>query len=697
MALVGTGLAMICVLSPTAHASSPPETPPEEPREEPEAMPAGGNAQVYDPAYFERYSPRSALDMLRQVPGFTITGGNDGARGLGEATENVVVNGERLSSKSDSATDQLGRISASDVLRIEIVDGTSLDIPGLSGQVANVIVDKSGGASGQFRWNTGFRPHNTEAQLYGGEISVTGSAGKLDYTVSLENPNDRFGADGPTLITAGDGTLIETQRTKFSGRFDNPKLSTNMTYRFSEQTLGHLNLKFGVDYFERFIPETGVPATGPERSRFFRYYEDGPEYEIGGDIEFPFGPGRLKLIGLERFERDNGTTVLIDRFDDGSASRGNRFEQVNETGERIGRFEYRWNMFKADWQLSGEATFNRLDRVSRLFGLDQQEEFFRIPFPQGTGRVTEDRYESILSMTRPLTPALSLQATGGAEYSRIAQTGLAANQRSFLRPKGSVSLAWRPAKDFDISVEVRRKVGQLSFGDFLASVSLNNDNQNGGNNQLQPDQSWNIDFEINKGLGAWGSAKVELRQAWFEDFVDWFPLAGGGEARGNIGSARRTHLEGNVTLKMDPLGWKGAQFDITGVKRWMNVTDPFTGQSRPFSFDLIDKLDIDFRHDIPGSSFAYGTGLYTEKPAPYSRRFETGRDWEGPSFVSVFVEHKNAFGMTARAQVGNVLGARNKFLRTVFGGPRPNGDVLFVENTNRRIGPIFRFTLSGNI
>ena len=27
-------------------------------------------AQVFEPAYFERYSPRSALDMLSQVPGF---------------------------------------------------------------------------------------------------------------------------------------------------------------------------------------------------------------------------------------------------------------------------------------------------------------------------------------------------------------------------------------------------------------------------------------------------------------------------------------------------------------------------------------------------------------------------------------------------------------------------------------------------
>lgn len=128
-----------------------------------------GAARVFEPVYFEQFAPRNALDMVTRIPGFTVTGGNDqGQRGLGQATQNVIVNGERLSSKSDSVEDQLRRIPATDVIRIELVDGNTLDIPGLTGLVANVIY-KSNGASGQFRWTTGFRPHNTEAQLFGGK------------------------------------------------------------------------------------------------------------------------------------------------------------------------------------------------------------------------------------------------------------------------------------------------------------------------------------------------------------------------------------------------------------------------------------------------------------------------------------------------------------------------------------------------
>ena len=61
-------------------------------------------------------------------------------RGLGQASENVLINGERIANKSGGAVDQLQRTPAANVERIEIVDAASLGIAGLSGQVANVIL-----------------------------------------------------------------------------------------------------------------------------------------------------------------------------------------------------------------------------------------------------------------------------------------------------------------------------------------------------------------------------------------------------------------------------------------------------------------------------------------------------------------------------------------------------------------------------
>src|SRR5205085_7368715 len=112
-----------------AQDSSPSATVPTGDMPPPEPTPAVSGKQVYTPADFARFAPRSALDMLGQVPGFSIRG-DDQQRGLGEASGNVLVNGQRLTSKSDSIFDQLARIGASRVDKIEIVDGATLGIPG---------------------------------------------------------------------------------------------------------------------------------------------------------------------------------------------------------------------------------------------------------------------------------------------------------------------------------------------------------------------------------------------------------------------------------------------------------------------------------------------------------------------------------------------------------------------------------------
>ncbi len=160
--------------------------------------------------------------------------------------------------------------------------------------------------------------------------------------------------------------------------------------------------------------------------------------------------------------------------------------------------------------------------------------------------------------------------------------------------------------DFDISGEIRRSVGQLSFGDFLSSVSLDDENQRGGNNELVPNQSWNFDLEVNKGLGHGDRPSSNSATAGSRTSSSFFPLPDGGEARGNIGNATRTQLEMNTTLQFDPIGWTGARLEIQAIKRWMRVTDPFTGEDRPFSNDLIDLLEMDLRHDVPHTDWAWG-------------------------------------------------------------------------------------------
>jgi hypothetical protein len=654
---------------------------------------AGG--RVFTPADFTQFAPRNAFDMLEQVPGFQIKSADGSARGLGQADENVLINGRRFSSKSDSVRDQLGRIPAKNVVRIEIVEGATLDVPGLSGQVANVVVESSD-LSGQFTWRGGFRPHNAAERLYGGEVSISGSSGEFDYTLSLKNNNWRFGADGPTTITDAAGTVIERQDSQFDGGLDDPTLSANLSYDFGGGVLANLNLSGTFTNHFWQDDESQFPVSGVDRLRVINFDRGEHQYEIGGDIEFPLGPGRLKLIGLEAYQETDNDFRSIDSFADARPDTGSRFTQEGGSGERIGRFEYSWNMWDADWQLSGEAAFNRLDRTAGLFELDQDGEFAQIDFPEGSGGVKEDRFEGTLSFSKRLTDRLALQATLGAEKSMIEQSGSAANSRTFQRPKGSVSLAWQADEGLDVSLEARRSVGQLSFGDFLAQVNLANDNQNGGNNELVPDQSWDFKAELRKDLGPWGSATVSVERRIISDLVDFIPLEGGGEALGNIDSARQTDIGFNSTVKFDPIGFNGAQLELQVERTISRLTDPLDGETRGFSNQRKFLLDANFRHDIPNSDWAYGVSAFRYLNEPYYRFGEIGRYGEEPVFADVFVEHKDVMGLTVNARAGNLLGARNKFNRTVFNGSRADNDVQFREDRDRRIGPIFVFSVSGN-
>ena len=135
--------------------------------------------ESFEPAYFDQFQPITASDMVARLPGFTIQDSSGGERGLGQASLNLLINGRRPSSKSSDARDILGRIPAESVTRIDILDGDSLDIPGLSGQVANIITTQVAGTlSGSWSYAARFED-GTDPQLMEGEISVTGTRGAI--------------------------------------------------------------------------------------------------------------------------------------------------------------------------------------------------------------------------------------------------------------------------------------------------------------------------------------------------------------------------------------------------------------------------------------------------------------------------------------------------------------------------------------
>jgi hypothetical protein len=647
---------------------------------------------TYLPADFAQFAPQTALDMLNRVPGFTIKQEED-ARGLGQATGNVVINSQRLSGKSNDVVTELSRIPARNVERIEIVDGATLKIPGLSGQVANVIV-RSTGISGQWRYRPEFRTYYTDPLLTRFDVSVSGTNGPVQYTIGLENRGNRSGAGGPTWIYSPAGALTEERREAWRGNSDQPQATGRFAFDGPGGSKGNLNLLYRRLYFDYLETGTRTPLGSTARDRKVTEDQHGDSYEIGGDYELGLGVGKLKLIGLSRGSAYPDTTTVVTRFGAFPPAVGDRFTQDGKERESIGRGEYRWNRAGAEWQISAEGAFNSLDSTSGLFEMNPSGGFDEIPLPGGTARVQEDRYEVIGSYGRPLTKNLTMKLSAGEEYSQLAQVGAGGTTRTFYRPKGELSAAWKFSPKTDINIKLARKVGQLNFFDFLASVDVASNIEKSANPDLVPEQSWDLQVEGVHNLGKLGSTTLRLYGRQIDDIIDYVPIGANGQSPGNLDHATVYGIESRSTLNLDQFGWHGARLDTDLQLQNSKVRDPLTGQERHISNSLLGAGSIGLRHDIPKSNWAWGADASYELDADYYRLTEQGRQWEGPVWGDLYVEHKNVHGLTIRAGTYNVFSADSRWNRTVYTGRR-TGPVAFVEDRERNIGPIYSFSIRG--
>ncbi len=633
--------------------------------------------------------------MIVQLPGFTLRGA-DQERGLGQASENVLINGQRVANKSGGAIAELQQISAANVERIELVDAAQLGVAGLSGEVANVIVKASRKASGQFEWQPEVRAHYAHPTWLRGTASFSDKVGPADYTLSLEMNGSHGAFGGPVTIDDAFGTRIEDRDQLLTSDFDQPKLSARVKLDGPGSSIANLTAAWAPYWYHQDNRERRVRTDRDDRTRTTLQRQIGYIVDFNADYDVALGSGRLKLIGLRHFEHEPTVTTQVTKFDSKLADSGLRFDRDARIGESIGRLEYGWKSGKNDWQVTVERADNRLAQIGRLFELAPSGLFDEQPFPDGSGTVAETRYEASATFSRPLTAKLDLQLVGGAEISKLERIDGDLAPRNFFRPKGSVTLGWRPAKGWDASLKLRRRVGQISFYDFLAQPNLNNDRESAGNPDLVPPQSWEIEGEVGRELGRWGKTRLRLYAHRIDDIIDIIPIGDEGEAVGNLPRATRIGLQSTSTFLFDPLGWKGAKLDLSIALERSRVKDPLTGRPRSISGNMRQSMSASLRDDVPGTKLAWGIDADYNTSADNVFLSEIGRGYEGPLFTAVYVEHKDLFGLTVRATIANPLNGRHYFDRIVYDGRRGRDPVAFVQKSDQLIGPIFRLSVKGN-
>ena len=656
--------------------------------------------------FFVAYSPVTALEMVQRIPGFSIVS-SDGLRGFGDNAGNVLIDGDRPSTKSDDIFAILERIPASQVDYIELNEqgGSDSDTRG-QGQTVNVVRKGGAALSGKYEANLevgerrGVTPFgNASASLKRGNTTFELSGGYFAQFNSFRGSDverngggvviSRRAEDGDNLYTesnlaAAIKTKVGSAKINLNGRIE----------RNTEKEARDANL-FG----------TGANIIAVEQ---LRSRDPFPEtsVEIGGDIEFPLLTAlTAKIVGLFQSGRTKGASQFstitpgqpIDLF---SARSDNRPREI------IGRVQNDWSGIKGHAiQFGGEIALNRLDA---RFSAQSSSGGATTVFPASNVLVSETRIEPFISDVWSLSKAWQIEGGVIAESSRIQVSGDSVARRSFLFWKPRLVATWTVNPKTTIELRAERKVAQLDFNDFATSVDLGTGGQvDAGNADLVPEKTTTLSALIRRKFLDRGSIQLLGSYVKVSDTQDLVPIvvrdANGAvisrfDGAGNIGKSTRWNVELEVTLPFDwltkPVGITGMELKYVGHYHGSRVTDPVTGLFRSQSDEPLWHQSFNFRHDIKGAGISWGVDMNVQAPSTQFF-FDQIRSFRSGPEVFVFAEYKKLKIGTLRFQIGNVTDVLLTRDRTFFRDTRASGDIIRSFHRDRSRDTRFRLSLTG--
>jgi hypothetical protein len=658
--------------------------------------------RVYPAEFFNNFSPVTALDMINRVPGFSFNNGGD-ARGFGTNAGNVLIDGDRPSTKSNDLSTLLSRIPASQVERLELSEqaGSAADAQGQS-QILNVIRKDQASVSGTY-----------EANIEAGESGDIRPFGKSALTIRRGDTSYDLSADyfsqfnrifGPEYITNGNGQLTLQRNFEIREKNNNANLAGAIKTR-----KGDVKMNFNAKYIRDNtisrrngdVLDASGNVLGLEKL-LSRSPDKKAGFEVGADIEFP-----LTNTISSKF------VVLYNQFDIVSKSRIDvtgsglspfSFDNVNDNteSEAIVRTQNSWVVnSQHNIQFGIEGALNQLDASFRSTNSGQV-------LPSSNVNVRERRIEPFISDVWAINPKWKLETGLIAEKSTLEVSGDSNAERSFLFWKPRVIATWTINPSTSLELRAERRVAQLDFNDFATSVDLALGGQvDAGNADLLPQRTSTFSSKLRRTFWERGSVQLLGSYVFVSDTQDLVPItlrdnAGNLLSRfdgpGNIGDSKQWNIEFDLTLPLDKLNlalFKGAEIKYTGHYHGSSVTDPVTQQSRRLSSRPLHHHYIEYRQDIDGKGLAWGGNVYWSADASQYFYNQINRRATNPEVV-LFAEYNKLSLGKLRFQIDNVSDVALERERTFFVDDRASGIINQRITRDWRRDMRFLFTLSGD-
>lgn len=641
---------------------------------------------VYEAAFFAQFNPQTASDMVSQVPGFSLDGG-DGRRGFSGSVGNLLIDGERPITKSQSLSGILSRIPASQVVRIEVLRGAAVagDASGQSVLVNIVRVPTAGSGV----WQAGFE-YNRRILAPQGEASWSGRAGRTEYGIGASYYS-QF-RDLPGYRNTYDANSVRT------GFVDTPSprnyREASINGNFATSLFGgRLSTTEQINYW-RFHAQNGLDFFDINNVKLEDFTGDFTEhqtgFEVGVNYDRPVAGWDMSLVTLvnRRYYRNEEQDVDL------NGAGGLNFTLDQETKHDSGETILRGSLARSFGaphrvEFGVEGARNTLDAQLAIFQ-DTGGGPSLLTIPNANVTVEEDRWEAFASYTWRPNDRWSVETRLARESSILTFTG-DSNQEvelAYIKPSIQVSRSFGGGNQ--LRVRYYRDVGQLDFGDFVSASSAVDQLINGGNPDLKPQTTWRLEFGGDLRFPGGVALTFAYTHHWISDAQDLVPITVPNnnpppatitfDAPGNIGDASAEQLKTDLTL---PFGrfLPGARLTLSTSYFATTVTDPVTGRDRAASGNSNFCTNGEFRHDLTERQLTWGFFLQKCVENQTYRRNETDTSEEGP-YVDFYAETTAIPGVKMRAILANALNPPVRRQRLFF-DPDRNGVLARYEERQR--------------
>ncbi len=632
------------------------------------AQSASSGVLTYEAAFFADARPNTALDMINRLPAFSFDDGNS-QRGFAGTAGNVLIDGSRPTSKTDDLQSILQRIPARDVDHIDVIRGGAPGID-MQGQtvVANVVRKKADSTQivAMISDNLFLIDGHTVPSA---SLEFTRHSGGSTFEASLQryaSYDDSVGK-GTHQITDVTTGVVTREPARTSGRGAGGGFTGGATIPLFD---GQFKANLALQDTPFHSAATYFAAAG---TRYITDNSGGSNAELGLHWNGNIAPSlELESLFLQRL----GHQSDVNSSDQPGLDQ--LFSSKSNTGESILRHTLRYRATSALTLESGvEGAYNYLDGTTGflLNGVT-------VPLPSAIAHVDEKRGEAFLQGTWKISNDWLLEGGSRFEISTISEKSDTNQSRSFFYPKPRAVLTWSPDKNTQFRLRYEKVVGQLDFGNFIATGSLGTTGVTAGNADLRPDQHTQYAISYERHFWSKGALVATLMHEEISDVVDLVPVSGPSgtfDAPGNIGNGQNNEIDLSLTVPLDRLGIPNGLLTSTDTWSLSSVRDPVTGINRVISGERPQNLNIGFTQDIDRLKSTWGINYYNCWDEQYFRLEQTQHRRVLPPYVNVFWEYKPTPAWSLHFELDNL--ARFVYKNELFdySGPRNTSPLVEIE------------------